>query len=415
MWDNQTEWGTSLPTPSDDSQSQDAAPTSQPLKRHAACDECRKRKLKCSGEPNGCSRCVKQSLSCHYSVQKQMGRPPKKRAREDDDELPPFEFSGDDAWLNVNPADFPPANLTPPGATGPVNASHGVFPEWCPLPVTSASHQLLSTDENHNHSWQLEQGQSFSSVPETTSPWPDFTSVTAAMPNPFTTPPGLPQLQSPPVPFSHSQTPSGQCTCLSYLYLCLSHLSSLASFPISQHTLCSLFIASRTAQAVIRCRVCPTRFATGMQNVMFTGTLLNVIADAWLRVSKTDPVELGRQAAPPAYVSALQNSPNPTEAWADWLRQTVRSSLLGTPSDEAGSVKCSQVPSLLSCIIEMENRQRSWHQSHPLSPSDSPNQADLDCQVEEENLLCIRVARSAREVIAKFGFEPHEYPNGVVA
>ena len=48
-------------------------------KRHAACDECRKRKLKCSGEPPGCARCNKQNLTCHYSKQAQMGRPRKKR------------------------------------------------------------------------------------------------------------------------------------------------------------------------------------------------------------------------------------------------------------------------------------------------------------------------------------------------
>ncbi|EXJ85437.1 hypothetical protein A1O1_05801 [Capronia coronata CBS 617.96] len=49
------------------------------VRRHAACDECRKRKLKCSGEPSGCERCLKHQLICHYSAQKQMGRPRKRR------------------------------------------------------------------------------------------------------------------------------------------------------------------------------------------------------------------------------------------------------------------------------------------------------------------------------------------------
>ncbi|EXJ70549.1 uncharacterized protein A1O5_06619 [Cladophialophora psammophila CBS 110553] len=53
------------------------------VRRHSACDECRKRKLKCSGEPTGCERCVKQNLTCHYSAQKQMGRP-RKRQKTDD-------------------------------------------------------------------------------------------------------------------------------------------------------------------------------------------------------------------------------------------------------------------------------------------------------------------------------------------
>ncbi|KAI9750434.1 MAG: hypothetical protein M4579_006473 [Chaenotheca gracillima] len=58
--------------------SQDA---SYAVKKHSACDECRSRKLKCSGEPSGCSRCVKDALPCRYSEQKQMGRP-KKRLRD---------------------------------------------------------------------------------------------------------------------------------------------------------------------------------------------------------------------------------------------------------------------------------------------------------------------------------------------
>ena len=69
-------------------------------KRHAACDDCRKcsnhrefadpklrsgkRKLKCSGEPGGCTRCIKQRQRCQYSEQKQMGRPRKKQRTSED-------------------------------------------------------------------------------------------------------------------------------------------------------------------------------------------------------------------------------------------------------------------------------------------------------------------------------------------
>jgi hypothetical protein len=160
-----------------------------------------------------------------------------------------------------------------------------------------------------------------------------------------------------------------------------------------------------------------------MQNVMFTGTLLNVVADAWLRVSKTDAEELGKQAAPPAYVTVInKNSPDPTAAWKEWLRQTVRSGVIGGPADPAGSVACSDSPSLLSLVQEMEARQRMWHLGrHPLARSDNsyagPKQSPgtgSDPR-DEQNWLCIRVAKSAREVIAKFEFEPHEYPDGVVS
>ena len=40
------------------------------------------RKLKCSGETSGCSRCKTEHIACKYTYQKQMGRP-RKRRRED--------------------------------------------------------------------------------------------------------------------------------------------------------------------------------------------------------------------------------------------------------------------------------------------------------------------------------------------
>ncbi|KAI0114025.1 hypothetical protein GGR51DRAFT_505269 [Nemania sp. FL0031] len=55
--------------------------------KHRACDECRVRKLACTKEPDGCSRCRREGIPCHYSAQKPMGRP-RKRAREESDENP---------------------------------------------------------------------------------------------------------------------------------------------------------------------------------------------------------------------------------------------------------------------------------------------------------------------------------------
>ncbi|KAL0939097.1 uncharacterized protein CTRU02_205707 [Colletotrichum truncatum] len=47
--------------------------------KHRACDECRSRKLACTKEPEGCSRCKREGLRCVYSPQKPMGRPRKRR------------------------------------------------------------------------------------------------------------------------------------------------------------------------------------------------------------------------------------------------------------------------------------------------------------------------------------------------
>ncbi|KAI7118214.1 hypothetical protein KC337_g15367 [Hortaea werneckii] len=55
-------------------------PSQSNPKLRAACDECRLKKLKCTGEQPACSRCVREGIQCIYSPQKQMGRP-KKRQR----------------------------------------------------------------------------------------------------------------------------------------------------------------------------------------------------------------------------------------------------------------------------------------------------------------------------------------------
>ncbi|GKT55109.1 C6 finger domain-containing protein [Colletotrichum tofieldiae] len=46
----------------------------------------RSRKLACTKEPDGCSRCKRERLRCVYSPQKQMGRPRKRRHVEESEE-----------------------------------------------------------------------------------------------------------------------------------------------------------------------------------------------------------------------------------------------------------------------------------------------------------------------------------------
>ena len=381
--------------------------------------------MKCSGENTGCTRCIKQSLVCHYSTQKQMGRPPKKRMREDED-VEFGDIQGNDEWADLGNGQFSPLELGDNSITAP--DTFGLCPPvyFAPFRMPHAFPDLLSMNDSHNHSWLTQNAGTLEPLPSTASPWPDFSSVSAATASPFTGSSGLTDMQSPCSSQSNPVNPP-QCSCLSYLYICLSHLSSLAPFPISHHTLCSLFIGAKTARDVIRCKECPKTWATVMQNVMFTGTLLNVVADAWLRVSKTDPVELGKQAAPPAYVTSLtQTSPNPAECWKKWLRQIVRNAVIGGPLDPTGRVRCSDSPDLLSLITEFESRQRRWHSDEDLisrlqpqsssSPEshDSP-ESDPEKSCDEKDYLCLRVIGSVREVISKFNFEPHEYPPGAAA
>ncbi|KAA8652634.1 Zn(II)2Cys6 transcription factor domain-containing protein [Aspergillus tanneri] len=53
--------------------------THQPArpKKRLACDACHRRKLRCSKDPSGCSRCVRERLTCIYSPALKVGRPSK--------------------------------------------------------------------------------------------------------------------------------------------------------------------------------------------------------------------------------------------------------------------------------------------------------------------------------------------------
>ncbi|KAK8174899.1 hypothetical protein BC567DRAFT_97712 [Phyllosticta citribraziliensis] len=111
------------------------------VKRHAACDECRHRKLKCSGDKPRCGRCVRESITCVYSPQKQMGRP-RKRRRDDASSIPlppTHHHCGGGASGSSNPLminDVAAATTSPDsiGRMGPlgsgrtgINGQHGTF------------------------------------------------------------------------------------------------------------------------------------------------------------------------------------------------------------------------------------------------------------------------------------------------
>ena len=47
------------------------------IKKRLACDRCHSRKLRCSGDLDGCSRCVGDNSVCTYSPALKVGRPSK--------------------------------------------------------------------------------------------------------------------------------------------------------------------------------------------------------------------------------------------------------------------------------------------------------------------------------------------------
>ncbi|KAL1886408.1 hypothetical protein Plec18167_000338 [Paecilomyces lecythidis] len=362
-----------------------------------------------------------------------MGRPPKKRSRlEDDGSSMDISDSGGLGDLENNPLDSRTSRADAKSSTEAFHLCAPVF-----RAQISKGSQAPFDSMNGDQGTLFEQDGSTMLEPviPSDSPWPDY-SVAASSSSLM-----LPRnSDSAGKQFASGMTsdlslPQGipRCTCLSYLYLCLSNLSTLPSFPTTNQTLLPLYTAARTARDVIRCPYCPQQYSTGVQNVMLLGTLLNILADSWLRVSEADPVDLGKQSAPAGYVSALSRDPrDETLKWREWLMQTVRHAVIGGPIEPAASIMTKDTPDVLSLIKEMETRQRRWH-AEGVSPAETrgypnPRHRELkaedqsDCsplkpngEIDERNLLCLQVVGSAREVINKFGFQPHDYPDGVVS
>lgn len=320
-----------------------------------------KRKLKCSGESTGCTRCVKQNLTCHYSIQKQMGRPRKKQKVTDvsgEGQLPNIDWaevamslengpSGTDlpVWGELGTLDQHPY---PEAVSNPISS-------YAPLPTGRLSTQPPLSGQLGSSSNRTKDVDS-DITPQSNSPkTPSFSTIVESFPSTFdwsgyidtpmtvTSPPGgkdsqsyhLPPSTSPPHPPNHyspveaqpppvtnpSFPPAPSCSCLPNLYLTLSTLSTLPSAPINTDTIEHLQSATRTAHAVLYCPICPHTFQSGMQNVMLLSTLLTVIADGWSRILRAPPQDLARgfDIDPTTTISSssVANDSDPANAWTE--------------------------------------------------------------------------------------------------
>ncbi|KAL1956979.1 hypothetical protein VTO42DRAFT_6468 [Malbranchea cinnamomea] len=381
-------------------------------KRHAACDECRQRKLKCSGEQSGCSRCVKQNLICHYSIQKQMGRPPKasRRSAVQDPQVP-SEFQQPSAeqmvpYLAPDPVKtYEAAQLCPAIYKSFMMNKYDLRPG----PFVTDGPIFEYQPENSDLESQMK--------PQWNPSWPDYSAISTPMLSSSTSldsgsGPATPAVTSTMSPPPHPPT-SLTCSCLSQLYLSLSSLSTLSSFPLSSHTLSTLYNAARVARSVIHCSICPQAFSTGVQNLMMLGTLLTVIADAWLRLTSVDAEALGKETVCASYLAAVPSDPEQRqEHWRQWLRKVIKHGVIGStiaPPVHAVQSQCLDSPDLLTLIEELEQRQRVRHASGPHG-KDSP-MGIMPCAgppKNEKDYRCLQIIGTARTVLDRFGFDPED-------
>lgn len=407
-------------------------------KRRAACDECRtltwylndvsspfanqhflagKRKLRCSGEPAGCTRCLKHQIQCQYSVQKPMGRPRKRQRQQDEEILQPQE----DGWIAPDNDEDPSVSydpeavshypdMSPPNVTDLlVNESihphiYSSFmqsrsisarsPEALPLEhnpnatnTWSSDHlnglemddtppsEILSTPPNLNNmidSWTGTVPGS-GNVTDTSTWQPDYKDFNMPAIIESTA------LDSRSLP-SESQSTPNTCACLSNLYLTLSSLSTLQSnnrapgrpgastpsiFPlVTPATIETLRMASREAYRVIHCCICPQSFQTGMQNIMLLCTLLSVLGDIWGRLSRA-PVKDIRSG----FITGTTNADSMSdEDWRALIRRIVRKGVYGRVEASTSSFhadiedeRYNRSYSLSYLINSLERRQKTWH------------------------------------------------------
>ncbi|KAH8905472.1 hypothetical protein BR93DRAFT_798422 [Coniochaeta sp. PMI_546] len=279
--------------------------------KRRACDECRSRKLACTKEADGCSRCKRDGVRCHYSQQKQMGRPRKvKRPQETvhveevpesrhpvimpasdsamdldlDLDLAFFDMN-DVSFLDLMGSDYLVTNNTPAQTAAPPpkqparqTRSPGV---WQMMTAGHLAHDI--NFDNHTEAQALSEEFSLEEAAEImAAEIPEITSLPALSP---------PQQSSAssehPSPSTHQPN---ICSCLASLYLALDSLQHLPKDACSAIRVARS--ASKSAYNAISCPVCstppldPTETSShppiqSLQNMMMLGALLPSLSNAY--------------------------------------------------------------------------------------------------------------------------------------
>ncbi|KXJ95549.1 hypothetical protein Micbo1qcDRAFT_27244 [Microdochium bolleyi] len=302
-----------------------------PTPKHRACDECRSRKLACTKEPDGCSRCKREAITCHYSPQKQMGRP-RKRPREDNE--PKSGTPAEEPAAKTAMAEAPP-NVADPGMAlidlllGEENlydmsssldfmglSTEAQVPDFH-LPMETPK----ESQDQYQFSWggdvgnfdfgPSDQVQGFSnsdydldSFLAATEPSPPVEQVPALSPHNsnYASTPDSPATTTnyTSVTAASPALPTQRCGCSGALYLALTSLHSLEKDVTGAVRQARL--AAKTAYEVVNCSVCAPTIEQlplitapiamqAFQNKMLLGTLIPSIVHAYSTILRMADAE----------------------------------------------------------------------------------------------------------------------------
>lgn len=359
------------------------------------------RKLKCPGEPERCSRCIAEGISCQYSPRKTMGRP-RKRRREGEghtyDDSPEVGAAEDgkatagtagqdqsiaafsDNGRGNNEISYFGNSLEAYGGFGlePNSPHQDVLDVGFPADLTFDPTTGFST-------WSSSQGLD-DYLPQLSNDGS--------------------QLQTPPDASNDSNANKATatyalavCSCLPNLYSTLASFQSSAapSFPYSMG---KLRRATGLVRDAIRCQCCPQSYNTAVQNAMMLCTLLHLVIKEYVELLKyidersrddsritfrlaessstSDPRHTGTPDCPMSVNVDLNG-----EEWRMLARKAVRQEIIGYDDKS----DC-----LVRLVQEMRDRQSTWHE--PLSRGESPDDyiaPDHERCGEKSEQLCVQM------------------------
>ena len=333
------------------------------------------RKLKCSGEPEGCSRCKSERTTCHYSPKKVMGRPRKRRREEAEDNV---HTEGDTGALEGKA----------------VGTADGVIQDW-DLTTFSGNEPGLGADDFYfpAHGFERPNRNSFEA-----GSIPSLSDIQASIIGPSEgPPPGLEhdflsrddldqpfstfidnpiQLQTPPNAPDELDSNNCiienavvRCSCLSNLYSMLANFQSLPapSFPYSMGILKS---AAALSHEVVVCQCCTQMYNTALQNSMLLGTLLHLLIMEYAKLLKHID-EKSKESEKVAFRFGDPSSPFDSrhtglpdcpmaitiditsDEWRTLARKAVAQEVLGNAQGSLG---------LIGLVQKMKDRQASLHE-----------------------------------------------------
>ena len=369
--------------------------TSYMSKPHNACDECRTRKLKCSGEPTGCSRCKADRVACRYSPRKQMGRPRKKRKDEEVYPQSSYEpWTIGDATRSL-PASMPSEDSSLAFADMSTHLPHsGSYSSvssggmGSPALNYGLSNMDLGYLDPSNSQTALTPGlppsmdmnMDFSNLnyPSTSNMTHEPYSYGSGANYSLTASPVPQALPTPPTATTPAP-PEQRCNCLPQLYKTLQALPNYTSNPTFPLTLRPLKHATGVARTLLHCPSCASTYSNALQNSMGSVTLLNLIITTYHKLlshidsrAKSAPNKIKfrfGEAHPQGegHTGGL-DCPMGVEVdlsgaeWRSLARKAVRREVMGTEDEEDDESERYR-GSVMRVLEGLRARQKDWHSS----------------------------------------------------